>query len=136
MEEPNFEKKLTKVGLLQAYDYILHMLCKHGLPKNHIYEFAAYHMILFGKKWKTPKQSEQSGSVSLNKKMHNSHSNQNNSKRNIALHVRTKKAPSQIDDTEIWKGSDECARAQNVEAIGTNSNLFAGRVVDNDNVEQ
>ena len=53
MEEENaYTKQLRKIGILDAYEYVLKMLCKYGLPKGNVFDFAAVQMMQFEKKWK------------------------------------------------------------------------------------
>jgi hypothetical protein len=51
-EENAYTKQLRKVGILDGYEYVLKMLCKYGLPKGNIFDFAAVQMMQFEKKWK------------------------------------------------------------------------------------
>lgn len=58
--------KIEETGIIEAYDCIcyckhkdiLRSLCKYGLPREGIFEFAAQSMIKFDKKWKAKKLKE------------------------------------------------------------------------------
>ena len=51
-EENIYAKQLRKTGIVDAYEYLLRMLCKYGLPKDNIYDFAAVQMMQFEKNGK------------------------------------------------------------------------------------
>ena len=45
------QKILENGGMLDAYKYVLSQLCKNGLPKGNIYEYASYVVKNYEKKW-------------------------------------------------------------------------------------
>ncbi len=49
------QKILENGGMLDAYKYVLAQLCKNGLPKGNIFEYASYVVKNYEKKWKTKK---------------------------------------------------------------------------------
>jgi hypothetical protein len=51
------ENVLVAAGLLDGYDYLQRQICKHGLPKGNVFEYAAITMLKYERKLKA-KQAE------------------------------------------------------------------------------
>lgn len=49
--EKHAEKLLQKNGMLEAYKYVLSNFCKHGLPTGDVFEYSAYLVLNYEKKW-------------------------------------------------------------------------------------
>lgn len=58
ISEKKAQSILEKGGMLDAYKYLITQLCKNGLPTGNLFEYSAYVIQNYEKKWKDKKSKE------------------------------------------------------------------------------
>ena len=58
ISERKAQSILEKGGMLDAYKYLIAQLCKNGLPTGNLFDYSAYVIQSYEKKWKEKKSKE------------------------------------------------------------------------------